>query len=185
MKKLLLLLPVLLLGITSGLIAKTWTVKFDKSFIDAAQGQESKYRFEFLRQRGKEGKTGLFGKEKMIIPVVLNMNNVPGNTEIYTKMDEGAHGIYVSPLMVLGGGPVMHVNTIDNGFKIKRPVILSQVASRYATECVDKLEITAESGPLQGQTYRSAGAKGLGCYSQTFTIKVENGKLTIDQSKDK
>jgi len=161
MKKILLLVPLLVAGIALEMIAAKFTVKFDPSFINAANGKEATYKFT--------PKLG-WGVDFLI---TLNQDNKEGN-HISKVIAPGKATHRVEKFVVKEEAALHKINNLNGGFIFGW--------GGFIGNCLETLKVEAETGPLAKQIAQSTKSIRQ-CHDQVFIIKVEDGKLKIDREK--
>jgi len=187
MKKLLLLLPVLLLGMTAGIMAKTWTIVFDKSFIDATQGQEA--TFAFIPYNTIPVWSGTTMHRTREIPwgvdylITLNKQNEVGNHVFEIKEEENGRVQKSSDKTAMrkAYNGFTKIDNLKGGFTFKGLGVFDNYNffDNVTRLQIKAISIKAKHSPLAGQTVDAV----IGPNNQV-TVKVEpkgkNGKIKID-----
>jgi len=156
MKKILLLVPLLVAGIALEMIAAKFTVKFDPSFINAANGKEATYKFT--------PKLG-WGVDFLI---TLNQDNKEGNHISKVNATRKVKQQFIVPQEEAA---LHKIDNLNGGFIFG-----------LSSDCLVELKVEAETGPLAKQIAQSTKSIRQ-CHDQVFIIKVEDGKLKIDREK--
>jgi len=146
------------------------TVKFDPSFINAANGKEAIYKFTpFYTSRDEFGTRIVRSLDESDILIILNKDNKAGNHsfKLEIKGKQERQQTYAGSI-----GSITEIDKLNGGFTFG-----------FTVACIVKLVIEAITGPLVIKKAIPSTEANIPCANQTFVVKVENGQFKIDREE--